>query len=566
MSSVTDVDPLAGTEVAAARWLPMDSLLLCGLLLVAVVGIVRYFDWHAAPVEDAAMLLRYAENFANGHGIRWNVGDPPVDGATDFLYMVATGALSRIAHIGVATASRILVLGAQLFSVGVVFAGARRILGGNRWVCAAMAVYLVAGPATKMAEGCFGAPVFAASLLCCWCAALLYVERGKTWGYGFLMAIFGFLSGLIRPEGVIVAVILLVATLYLTRARRAASLVVPFATVFILFGVPYFLWRWHYFGAPLPNPFYVKGGGHLYPSSVEEAVKNLCELLFPVIPLIPLGWVSPRTRRLATALAGVLVSFALMWVLLNNWNNHFMRFQYAIFPIVLFTIPALLVDLSPLGLPRWRDLSLQARAALAVAGLLATAGAAGYIDTRFDFLNNGFGMQIFAERLQPFAAHGHTMAVTEAGVLPLYSQWRTIDGLGLNDAYLAHHGAGSLTAYFERQPPDVIMVHVDVSQVPRAELLVQVEGGEPVPGTPYEAFTRMADFAIRHGYTMAAAYGSWECNLHIYWVRPGIADYDAILHSIRDHPYYFLDNGALATDFRNQLPPPAACSPGFTGS
>ena len=32
------------------------------------------------------MLLRYAEHLAAGHGIVWNLGDPPVDGATDFLY------------------------------------------------------------------------------------------------------------------------------------------------------------------------------------------------------------------------------------------------------------------------------------------------------------------------------------------------------------------------------------------------------------------------------------------------------------------------------------------------
>lgn len=558
MFSESHIDPLACEIPVTTRWSRMDSLLLAAILLLAVLAIVLSFDWHATPIEDAAMLLRYAENFANGHGIRWNVDDAPVDGATDFLYMVATGIFSRIAHIGVVTASRILVLGSHLFSVALVFAGARRILGGNRWLCASMAVYLIAGPATKMAEGCFGAPVFAASLLCCWCAAMLYSDGRQTWGYGILTALLALLSGLIRPEGVLIAVIIVAATLYRTGIRRAIPLIVSFACVFIFLGGPYFLWRWHYFGAPLPNPFYVKGNGHLYPGSAVQAVKNLTELLFPVLPLIPLGWISARTQKLTNALLITLVSFALMWILLNNWNNHFMRFQYAIVPIVLVTIPGLLIDLKSMGLPDWRTLSVPIRRSLALAGLLATMGSAGYMVKKFDFWDTAGGMRLFAQRLQPFAAGGHEIAVTEAGVLPLYSKWRVIDGLGLNDAYIAHHGGGSITAYFEQRPPDVIMIHLDGSV--SHSILLGLQSGKPVAIPGYEAFTRMATFATEHHYVVAAVYGSSPCNLHMYWIRPGIADYDAILHAIRDYPYFFLDNGGLSTDYRDRLPPPAECS------
>jgi hypothetical protein len=475
--------------------------------------------------------------------------------------------LSRVMRIDVVTASRVLVLGSHLFSVALVFVGGRLILGGNRWLCAALGVYLMAGPATRMAEGCFGAPMFASALLCCWLAALTYSRGGASWGRGVLMSAFALVSGLIRPEGVLVAMILLAATVYLTGIRKAIPLIVSFASIMILFGGPYFVWRWHYFGAPLPNPFYVKGGGHLYPSSVTQAIKNLSQMLFPVIPLIPLGWISARTRRLTNALLIVLVGFTLMWVLLNNWNNHYMRFQYAIVSVILVTIPGLLADPESMGIPRWGELSLTARCSVAVAGLLATVGSAGYIDKKFDYQSNAAaGMRTFARRLQPFAARGHTLAVTEAGVLPLYSQWRTIDGLGLNDAYIAHHGPGSITAYFERRPPDLIMIHLDAYVMPRPEIIVSLNGGDPVPGSGYEAFTRMALFATEHHYTVAAAYGSSPCNLDVYWVRPGIADYDAILHAIRDYPYFFLDNGELATDYRDRLPPPAACSPGLAGN
>ena len=45
------------------------------------------------PFEDAAMLFRYAENFAKGYGIVWNKGENPgtSDGATDlgFIFLLA---------------------------------------------------------------------------------------------------------------------------------------------------------------------------------------------------------------------------------------------------------------------------------------------------------------------------------------------------------------------------------------------------------------------------------------------------------------------------------------------
>ena len=40
--------------------------------------------------------MRYAQHLAGGHGIVWNIGAAPVDGATDFLFMVAAAALIKL--------------------------------------------------------------------------------------------------------------------------------------------------------------------------------------------------------------------------------------------------------------------------------------------------------------------------------------------------------------------------------------------------------------------------------------------------------------------------------------
>jgi len=521
-----------------SRWTALDWLLLAGLAGLCLGWIARNFQWHGTPVEDAAMLLRYSDNFAHGHGFRWNIDQAPVSGATDFLYMALTGLAERVLHVSVETASRLLNLGGELLTVLGVFAGARLLFGGNRWVAAAMGAYIVAGPAMKMAEGCFGAPFFAAAVMCCWGLALLYAERNGAerkdapasmrWSLGVAagFAALGVLQGMIRPEGVLLAGIFLLATLYRVGRRRAVPLAGAFVLVFLVLGLPYFLWSWHYFGYPLPNPYYIKGKGHLYPNSVRQAVVNLSVLLAPVLPLIPLGWIDARTRRRTTQLAIALGGFALMWAL---------------------KLPAS---------PEW---SRAARRCVAAGGVLALIAAMGYIDREIRYKDYYFGMPRFARMLEPFAAKGYTLATTEAGTLPLYSRWRTIDTLGLNDSTIAHNGGVLTEQYLERMHPKLMLVHTDGSA--GAKVMASEEGVGPIQqGTPYENFEVMSHYAREHGYVLAAAYGSQPCNLHLYWLRPGFADFDAILRAVRDTPYYFLDDGVLAHDYRDALTSPAQCA------
>ena len=66
----------------------LDGMWVITLLLLTTLYIVRCFNFSCAPFEDAAMNMRYAKHLAEGHGIVWNIGEKPVDGATDFLFIV----------------------------------------------------------------------------------------------------------------------------------------------------------------------------------------------------------------------------------------------------------------------------------------------------------------------------------------------------------------------------------------------------------------------------------------------------------------------------------------------
>jgi hypothetical protein len=68
------------------------------------------------------------------------------------------------------------------------------------------------------------------------------------------------------------------------------------------------------------------------------------------------------------------------------------------------------------------------------------------------------GRYDLAQLLSEYQDQGYVLATTEAGLLPLYSNWKSVDAWGLNDAWIAHHG--EITAeYLDRHMPQLIVFH-----------------------------------------------------------------------------------------------------------
>ena len=164
-------------EKSARGWSRLDWGILGALACLCLWWVHRIMDWRSVPFEDAAMLLRYSQNFAQGHGIRWNIGQNPVDGATDFLYMIVTGLVSRVTHLDVIASSRVLTLTSWAALVFMIYIGSRILFRSNPWVSAWVAAYFIAGPGVQLARACFGASMFACALCLAWLAANWFIER-----------------------------------------------------------------------------------------------------------------------------------------------------------------------------------------------------------------------------------------------------------------------------------------------------------------------------------------------------------------------------------------------------
>ncbi len=533
-----------------------DYIVAALLGLATIIFVVGHLQRPISPMEDASMLLRYSQHLAQGHGIVWNVGERPVEGATDFLFMVAIGAISWLTKVGVARVSIGLLSISHVTSVIVLYTGLRRLYRAPLLLAIGFTVPLAVGLGYHYINTGFSAPFYGLFALLTWYVGTACVLYGVSWRRAILFAAFAFITGLIRPDGVILAGFMLCSTLYGVRGRRI-PLIVSFGAIFAVCGGIYFAWRLHYFGYPFPNPFYIKRAHGVNLGSLKVSARLITEMLLPFIPLVGLGFCSRNAMRQLAIWLITVVPFTAVWMLISLDNNHFARFQYVMVPLSMLALGGLVTVW-------WQEIE---SAHLDVAALKVPLGwvtavlfgcACFYNMHLYLAPFSNVGAQQLAARLKPYAAKNYTMVVTEAGDLPFYSEWRTVDALGLNDEFIAHHGGILTEAYLDTYHPELIMYHQWRVYGKMAEYKVPAHLIDPANKLELNNLV-LHDYAVKHGYVLAAMWGSTYCSYHVFWVKPDFADSAAIVSAIRDHPYYMQVTGSLSFDFRNAPAPSIPC-------
>jgi arabinofuranosyltransferase len=509
------------------------TLLLAGLALYVLSAV----EFGGRPEEDAAMLLRYSQHLAAGFGIVWNIGEPPVDGATDFLFMVLV-ALVHAAGVSLETAARGIGLAAHAGTVVLIYLGARRLHGAPPALALVPAAFLAVGPGLRHLTACYGTPLFALLTAVAWWAATRAAQaessRLPRASLGFAVA--SLFLGLARPEGVFLAVFFLGAIIVCRGGQGTQTLLSRFAAVFLSLGLAYFLWRWSYFGHPLPNPFYKKGGGVLHPHSLRMAWRNLWSLSAPFLAFVVVGLFAKETRRAAVVTLLPVFLFVGLWVLISDETNYVMRFRYPLLAVVLIGFAGVAVPLlarAAAALPSsFRLGPVVVSWALA---LVAATGLGAWQHSRFRHIApQRMGLYDAALVLRDYSRRNYALATTEAGLLPLYSTWRAVDAWGLNDAWIAHHGEIT-EEYLDRYRPEVILFHAYFSpETPQTGPRIEERSLGPAW---YRMVMTLKGYAEKNGYVLAAVYGRNAWDTHHYYVRTGFSDSAAIVERLRSLDY-----------------------------
>ncbi len=407
---------------AAAKWSFWTGLLLV-LLLAAGHILHLYRATQGWIVDDAYIAFRYVDQWVAGNGLVFNPGER-VEGYTCFLW-VALLASFKLLGAGVIPTARILGIGLTLGAAGLLYVlGVRRIGARFGWLPAV----LFALNHSIMAWSFGGLEVSLYLFLLVLGAFLLFITE-TPW---FLLAFTG--AALTRPDGHLFVVLGAAFLLYMFRDRpRKTLLTVLAAAALPLFGFEAF--RIAYYGALLPNTFYVKvgvattqlGRGLDY---LLDAARTYCVLLpaslFLWLRRCPLGpW---RAFLLAFG-----VGYAAFVIYAGGDPLPGFRFALPLLVLAWLALATLLADLSGRRLA----------GAVVIAGLLLANDLSqevrdGPVFAHFRHDKVGDCGEHIGRWFDRNAAPGALIATNTGGSIPYFARrQRALDMLGLTDAHIA---------------------------------------------------------------------------------------------------------------------------------
>jgi hypothetical protein len=221
-----------------------NATVITSILLLYLLFFI-YSYWNIEPAEDAVILFEYSKNFFHKNIITYSQHQYPIEGATDFLWMILIGLLKYIT-ISEYTSSLLLNFLGLIYITYLFRGNYQKII---------FALAIIATPFLYSALSGFSTLFFSAIFLAC----LNNVQSSIRLVYSLIL-----LLCLIRPDGVIFGVgCILLRFYYFSKENNNRDIKIEITGLIIFLIVPgiiYFIWRAWYFTNLLPLPFYVKSG------------------------------------------------------------------------------------------------------------------------------------------------------------------------------------------------------------------------------------------------------------------------------------------------------------------
>jgi hypothetical protein len=240
---------------------PRIQKLVWALVILAAIWSIYKTISLAWVSDDAFISFRYAKNFINGNGLVFNLGER-VEGYTNFLWtiLIAGGMKLGIEPIHFAQSAGII---SYLLTVAIfIFMSlkiSRQLPVLNRPIIpiAALAILLqydFQAHATSCLETSFTTLLVSAGF------ALLILANSNKWI--LLSGAFLILSALSRPDAMIFYIMGIPFLLFLE--NRSWKTLLAYLIPLIILYVPYWIFRYNYYGYPFPNTYYAKSASLSY--------------------------------------------------------------------------------------------------------------------------------------------------------------------------------------------------------------------------------------------------------------------------------------------------------------
>ena len=442
----------------------------CLLSIPFVVFLLGALLYSHDMLDDPYITYRYAHNLARGHGLVWNVGEAPVEGYTNFLWAIIHAPFIAIG-VSPLLVSRVISTLAGLTLIACLLSPLNQLVRSNAWRL--VVATLVALCPVLHFYGQSGLETLAFTALLCigamlWAASQSQPDR-DIW-LACASACFG-LAILTRPEAMLVFALTALfewrmARKNATRRRDFLCLIVPFLALWL----PYFLWRWHFYGYLFPNTYYAKhSGNHFDNLPLGLTYVGKAFTMYFAVPAaliagvvmrgdVPANEPASDKSRMAWPLLAIAGAYALSIAWMGGDDTDAfpsIRLLAPVLPLIWLALAAVCEDATARG-----SIRRQQGAALLVVSLLALAwrgdgmmlfnwanrNVEGVRDPRVLWramtdkarhLNRETPGELSLYLLKTTTPQS-LIAVPWAGRVPYYTDRPTIDTLGLNDLHIAH--------------------------------------------------------------------------------------------------------------------------------
>jgi hypothetical protein len=449
------------------------------LLAAAALALIAHSLVFNFVTDDAYISFVYARNLAEHGQLVFNVGEPPVEGYTNFLWTVLLAGFLKVGLVPELMA-RVLGTGFGVATLGIVAWMSRRLRGAAEWT------WWDALPALLLA----GVPGYA-----CWSSGGLetqlfafLVTLGAAWHFDELVddeaprvrtALAFALAALTRPEGSLLFALTVLHRVLVMLARRRFTVggaELRAIGAFLVVVVPHFVWRHWYYGWWLPNTFYIKssGVGGAWQQGGYYLVRVVEQFHLWAVPLIAAaGLVVERPRGVRLLHGYALLVVGVFAVYVASVGGDFMglfRFVMPVIPLVAVVaalglrsaltpltarapLAAVAVVAVALGLHAWHAVRVDERALVVPGpsdrGIDRPGWLRWYTEDRAT-IGKWFGR---------YARPDDYAAVGGAGAQVYFSHMRSLDCYGLSDAHIAHDvAATSSRPGHQKYAPDAYIV------------------------------------------------------------------------------------------------------------
>jgi hypothetical protein len=413
--------------------------------------VIVWYNWYIYPwmLDDAFIAFRYADNFASGHGLVYNLGER-VEGYTSFMWVFLLG-LGKMIALDTVLMSKLLGGAFALATFGVLLVSYWVLPRGNHAATAIAALLLATcGAFTPWIGSGMEVTLYAFLALATLLSYLRALDSNcsprRLAAVGVLLA----LTVMSRPEGALLVLMIFSDSTFRSWRSRTWSilhLALPAAIVYI----PYFVWRYSYYGHLLPNTFYAKVG-----STSMQMARGLDYVQGAVLPLL-------------------LVLLLAVWALVK-FRVHFRSTGRYLLPLFVALHVGYVILVGGDCMPAFRFLTpiIPPLALIAGVGVCAISRRRAWLVALTIIIgSHGVYQMINHSRITPHiqidrvAYNGREvghwlkanfppetlLATNAAGSLAYYSKLPIVDMMGLNDAHIAHReipNIGSGTAGHEK--------------------------------------------------------------------------------------------------------------------